>query len=114
MLLLLSNQRDSSGVGRTRQIDDYKDGLNNGEAIATSFAQAEISNDNNSSNEGYNKQMKHVICYSCGEKGHILKNCPKFKKDEAGNKKDGIVSAFMTEREKQAEKKGRAQGWLPY
>jgi Zinc knuckle len=46
--------------------------------------------------------MKRVMCYACGEWGHIAKECPKF------NKKKKEVNAFTHD-----DEEGEMRGWFP-
>jgi hypothetical protein len=98
MLSLLANRR-GAGSGGSRQIDDYNDGADVG-VMSTSFNQAVIDGEE-SDTESQSKQMKRVMCYACGEKGHIAKAWPKFAGvksidgDADTEKKKKKVNAFM-------------------
>jgi Zinc knuckle len=111
MLSLLSNRRDSGAGGRTKQVEDYMDGMEVG-AMATSFNQTDAGND---MSETSSRQMRRVICYACGGQGHIARECPKIeeKSDSASTdnkKKKKPVNAFMKGGD---EDDREMRGWFP-
>jgi 6-phosphogluconolactonase/glucosamine-6-phosphate isomerase/deaminase len=107
MMALLTNRRDSATAGKVRQINDYKDGV---ETMATSFNQTNTEEDSNGS-----IQMKRVLCFTCGEQGHIARNYPKYKQKDVDRRQESdkqskkkMVNAFM----RGGDDDGEVSGWF--